>query len=116
MSTPKLSVSHVEDHQDRDGVCGHCQRENLRWIMVLSDGTKVGSSCMKKVLGWSVPTKKIDWVVGKTLVATKVFTSGGETVTYTLWTTEGGRTSEARNGYLNSVGGARADWERRGWL
>lgn len=62
-ATATVEVVEVQDHEGF-GVCGHCGREGLRWIVVLSDGTSLGSGCMKKVLGWNVAPKKIQWAAG----------------------------------------------------
>jgi hypothetical protein len=46
----RVTVMFVEDCEG-DGTCLACGREGLRWILVLSDGSRVGSECAKAILG-----------------------------------------------------------------
>lgn len=69
-NTEKLTVWKVEDHEG-DGECSACGRTGLRWVTFLSDGSRVGGECAKKILGWA-PTKRTHgWVQGLTAVAEK---------------------------------------------
>lgn len=48
-----------------------CGKTGVRWIVYLSDGSRVGGECAKKIMGWA-PTKKTHgWVQGLTAVAEK---------------------------------------------
>ncbi len=112
-ATPKPTVSHIEDHEGT-GECSACPRTGLRWIVVLSDGTKVGTECAKKITGTAVAAtpKSHGWIHLFEVAATHV----EHGVTYALWKRIGGTaTRETRNGHLTAVGGVEADWIRRGW-
>lgn len=65
----KLTVETIEDHEF-EGRCGHCGRENVRWIVCLSDGSKVGIECSKKLLGYKIQPKTYNWMPDFELVAT----------------------------------------------
>jgi hypothetical protein len=69
MTTTKLSIDKIEDREG-DGTCRHCDREGLRWIFVLSDGTEIGSGCARKVLGFAPAPKAFAWVSKFEAVAT----------------------------------------------
>lgn len=58
-----ITVTRVEDHEGT-GVCGHCGREGLRWIAVMSDGALIGTSCAKKLMGFNVTTKSVTQLKG----------------------------------------------------
>lgn len=112
MTTTKIHLVKIEDHEG-DGRCGACGREGLRWIAVLSDGTQVGTECAKAVLGYRPTARDYSWVVDYTAVAEHVEYG----VTYIMWQHKrGARTVATRNGVLDTVGGVRAEWTRRGWV
>lgn len=114
----------VEDHEGF-GTCGHCDREGLRWIAIVSvDGqtVAVGTECAKRVLGWKPTPKSYAWVEHFTVVAEhtepyRMYGSDAPTTTYTLWQHRNGTaTRETTNGVLTSIGGVRREWTDRGWL
>lgn len=61
MTKEKLSIAKIEDHEGL-GRCGACEREGLRWIVVLSDGSQIGTECAKKVLGWKINRDRYAWL------------------------------------------------------
>jgi hypothetical protein len=67
-TTATLHITRYEDHE-YDGTCGTCGREGLRWIVVLSDGSRVGVECTKRVLGWKPAPRDYTWVAGMTVAA-----------------------------------------------
>jgi len=107
------TITRYEDHEG-DGRCGLCEREGLRWIAVLSDGSTVGSECAKKATGTkAIAPAKLAWLAHFEVVA-EVVDCGN---THTLWQHRGGvATRETVNGHLSKVGGARADWIADGWI
>ena len=64
----KLTVVKVLD-REHEGVCQECDKQNLRWILVLSDGSTVGIECAKKLTGAAFTAKKVEWVAGAVEVA-----------------------------------------------
>ena len=109
-STPHLVK--VEDHEGT-GTCGACDREGLRWVCILSDGSRIGTECAKKLMGWKMAPKAYNWVADFEPVAE--FVEYG--ATYVLWQYKrGAQTRETRNGHLVAVGGRREEWKRMGWL
>ena len=60
-----VTVVKVEDHE-YEGTCGACGKEGVRWVVTLSDGSRVGGECAKKLLGWAPTAKKFSWVTGLT--------------------------------------------------
>lgn len=113
MTATKLHITLIEDYEF-EGECSSCNRSGLRWVATLSDGTKVGLECAKKILGYRPKTDVYAWINDFKLVGTH--TEG--TVTYGLWQHKLNprATRETYNGHLNQVGGVRNDWERRGWI
>ncbi len=109
--TTTLSIEKIEDHEG-NGHCQECHREGLRWICTLSDGSKVGTECAKKVLGWKPQPKHYNWIGDFEIVA-----EHNERGThFVMWQRKGGiETRETRDGGLVAVGGVRQDWTRRGW-
>jgi hypothetical protein len=106
-----ITLAKIEDREG-DGTCSSCNRQGLRWIAVLSDGTAVGLECANKILGFRPARTAYSWAEHFTAVAEH--TESGSV--YVLWQRKGGReTRETRNGILESVGGARRDWISRGW-
>jgi hypothetical protein len=57
----KLHAVKVEDHEGH-GICRQCDRENLRWIVTLSDGSTVGTECARTVLGYKPAPASYRWV------------------------------------------------------
>lgn len=142
MTTPKLTITKIEDHEG-NGHCTACGRENLRWICTLSDSTKVGTECAKKVLGWKpqppcplagdgscvagpeAPTVRPAWLgLGATgrkhynwipdfVIVAEHNERGTHFVKWQHKTTR--ETRETRDGGLTAVGGVRRDWQDRGW-
>jgi hypothetical protein len=109
-TTPTLI--RVEDHEG-DGRCGHCGRENLRWIAILSDGNHVGLTCANRIFGWKLAAADFSWVADFEMVAEHTEHS----VVWALWKHKTrNATRQTRNGHLDMVGGARAEWTRNGWL
>ncbi|AER49192.1 hypothetical protein SEA_KATNISS_80 [Mycobacterium phage Katniss] len=108
----KLELVKVEDHEGT-GECPSCGRTGLRWICVMNDGSRAGVECAKKLLGYRPAPKHYNWVPEFTAVAEYV--EAGQT--FVLWQhNTSGQTRETRNGILVAVGGARAAWQRRGWI
>ena len=42
------TVHHLEDHEGA-GECQQCGRTGLRWVAILTDSTRVGVECAKKI-------------------------------------------------------------------
>lgn len=98
----KLHITKIEDHEGF-GRCSECGRENLRWIVVLSDGTRVGTECAKKVCGIAVNTRKLGWLASCTEI--DEYSTKWETFTLYAHKTIEGRTLLAINGVLYNLGG-----------
>lgn len=83
-----------------------CGKTGVRWIVYLSDGSRVGGECAKKIMGWA-PTKRTHgWVQGLTAVAEKTICGGALAV---LWRSESGRVGVMSiNG--NSICSGPFDW------
>lgn len=111
--TEKLHVNLIEDFEF-EGECSQCGRHGLRWVATLSDGTRVGLECVKKILGYRPTATQYQWIKDFELVATH----NDHGCVYGLWAHKLNprATRETRYGYLNAVGRCREDWERRGWL
>jgi hypothetical protein len=111
MNTATVTIARVEDHEGL-GVCGHCDRDGLRWIVVLSDGSRFGSGCARKALGIKVAPKDFAWVTNYNVIAEHAEYG----VVWTLYRHKRGeRTVMARDGHLTTVGGALEEWKREGW-
>lgn len=112
-ATQAPTIIRYEDHEG-DGRCGHCGREGLRWIAVLSDGATVGTECAKKVTGMKpLAASKLAWLADFELVAEHVDCGA----VMGLWQHKrGAATRETRNGHLVAVGGVRAEWVKAGWI
>ncbi|MFE6966794.1 hypothetical protein ACFVAJ_16920 [Agromyces sp. NPDC057679] len=106
----KPRIAYLEDAEG-DGVCGHCNREGLRWVVHFHDGAAVGLQCARKHLGVKVAAKDIAWQTGFTPIAEH----REHDVVYMLWS-NGRRTNMTQNGLLVAVGGQQAEWEKNGWL
>jgi hypothetical protein len=106
----------VED-AEYDGVCSRCDRTGLRWIATVrtDEGTiRAGLECAKILLGWRTASAvKFKWAEHFTPVAEHI--EHGQV--WVLWQHRNGTaTRDTVNGHLMSVGGSRAEWQRRGWL
>jgi hypothetical protein len=112
MNTAATTLVKVEDHEGF-GACSHCNREGLRWICTLSDGTTCGTECAKKVMGWKPAIKAYCWTANFT--ATAEHDDHG--TVYVLWTHKSGNGGAiSRNGELNLMGSyAHDEWARRAW-
>lgn len=107
-----MTMVKIEDHEG-NGHCSACQREGLRWIVTLSDGSQVGTECAKTIIGVKPDPKSYTWTADFTAVAEH--NEYGDTLV--LWQHKNGTaTRETRNGYLVAVGGRRRIWEKEGWL
>ena len=108
-----LTITKIEDLEG-DGQCGECGRNGLRWLATLSDGTRVGLECAKKVLGFRPKPLAYDWIADYEISA-EHSECGSH---YVMWQRKGnpGFTRETKNGSLMQVGGVRADWIKRGWV
>jgi hypothetical protein len=85
----KLTVWKVEDHEGT-GECSECGKTGLRWVTFLSDGSRVGGECAKRILGWAPTKSKFSWLTGMTVVDEKAIHNGtGHAV---LMRSESGRT------------------------
>lgn len=110
MQTAKLH--HIEDHEGT-GECQECGRTGLRWVCYLTDGSRVGTECAKRVMGWKPAPKQYNWVPNFDMIATHE--EGGDA--WCLWQRQGAaQTVETRNGVLYSIGGARSEWIAKGWV
>lgn|SRR5678815_3534426 len=108
----KLTIMKIEDFED-GGQCGECGRNGLRWVATLSDGTRVGLECAKKVLGFRPKPLAYNWIGDFEVVAE--YTDFNEH--YVMWQHKVNSrcTRETVNGSLVMVGGVRTEWARRGW-
>lgn len=116
MNTDTLHVIRVEDHEG-DGICGHCGREGLRWIVVMSDGSSIGSGCMKRALGIPAPApKSYSWVSNYDLVDSRETRYDG---TYHLHVRKDGRAAVIARNHVAMVQGPadsiRKEWEGPRW-
>lgn len=92
--------------------CQHCGRTGLEHTVVLDDGSHVGTGCMKKVCGYSIPLKAIAWQPEFEPIAEHK--EGGST--FVLWKSKkGGQTRTTQEGILTAVGGQTDEWVKRGW-
>lgn len=96
-----LTVWRIEDHEGT-GECQQCGKTGLRWVTYLSDGSRVGGECAKRIMGWAPTARNFSWLTGMTLVGEA---SLSPTQCMTLWRSE----DEARgvlaiNGIANQVG------------
>ncbi|AYQ99345.1 hypothetical protein PBI_CANTARE_125 [Brevibacterium phage Cantare] len=106
-----VKVAYVENVEG-DGMCGHCNRTNLKYVATMTDGSKVGLSCAKKLMGVTITPKDVKWASNYTVEAT--FIEYGQT--YALWVSDKGQTRTTKNGLLVGIGGQRPVWEKRGWI
>lgn len=107
MTTTKLHITKVEDHEGM-GRCGHCEREGLRWIVVLSDGTSVGTECAKRVLGYTLKPASYTWMTGYAPIAE--YSNKWETAV--VYANAAGRTNLVVNGHLQVIGAGMREFTR----
>jgi len=55
-----LTITKIEDREGQ-GICQHCSREGLRWIVILSDGSSVGLDCAKELTGCRSNGWNLQW-------------------------------------------------------
>jgi hypothetical protein len=110
-TTTTLTMERIDDCEG-DGTCGACGREGLRWVVTLSDGSRVGLECAKKLVGFRPAPHTYNWVADYEPVAE--YRDGRDV--FVMWQHKTRNiTRETLNGHLHSVGGVRSDWQRRGW-
>lgn len=111
-TTQTITVLKIEDHGG-EGVCTACGKEGLRWVSTLSDGSRVGGECAKKIMGWKPTAKSHAWVTGMHIVAEGEMSPVQHAV---LWSNEAGTWSVlAINGTAQCSGGPnsiRAEFDR----
>lgn len=111
-----LTLAKIEDHEG-SGRCQACDREGLRWIAVLSDGSHLGLECAATVLGYRPARNAYAWTADFQPVVEFTETwPNWQTDIWILWQNTQGHTRETCNGALRSVGGCAQSWEQRGWL
>ena len=76
-----LTVVRVEDCE-YEGTCSICGKEGVRWVVIMSDGSRVGGECAKKLLGWKPSARNYSWVTNLSPVSTRVVPCLGNVV---LW-------------------------------
>lgn len=115
-----MHIVRIEDHEGT-GTCGNCQREGLRWIVVIGEDARevahVGAECAKKVLGYALARPgSYKWVSDYALTE-QYDGDAAHGVTYTLWTRKDGNAAViARNGYAilsGSLSAVQRDWTTR---
>ena len=100
-NTQTLTVHKVEDYEG-NGECGHCDRTGLRWMVTLSDGSKVGSQCAKKLMGWKATPKNFDWTAKFNVVEEKTIVHDH----FVLWQGKTGKGGVLMiNGHATAFGG-----------
>jgi hypothetical protein len=109
----ELTVWRVEDHEG-NGECQRCGKTGLRWVTYLSDGSRVGGECAKRLLGWAPTRKGFSWVTGLSVVAEGAMSP---TQWVTLWSDANGvKGVMAVNGNAQFVGpfaAAESEFQRR---
>jgi hypothetical protein len=108
------TVIRVEDHEGT-GTCGHCGREGLRWIAVMSDGSMIGTSCAKKLMGFNVTAKTVTDLKG--FVVTAEWRNRFNDL-YVLWySTERDTYAETlANGKVRFGQVVAKQWQSDGWI
>lgn len=105
----------IEDHEG-DGTCSACGREGLRWIAIVRDDSRtfgVGVECAKSVLGWKPAPKSYQWISDFRPIAEHDDCGAA----FVLWQHKTRNvTAATRSGNLHQMGGARQEWQRRGWI
>lgn len=111
-TSAKVHPVKIEDFEG-DGICVECGREGLRWIVTLSDDSRVGIECSAKVCGQRPTRKAYVWTADFVPVAE--YREVGST--YVLWQHKRGtETRTTRDAHLIRIGGQRAAWQKMGWL
>lgn len=99
-TTAPLTAWKIEDHEGA-GECQQCGKTGLRWVTLLSDGSRVGGECAKRLLGWAPTKASFGWVTGKRAIAER--TDHGDH--FALWTDEASRAGIiTRNGVAVTQG------------
>jgi hypothetical protein len=107
-TTQTITVLKIEDHGG-EGICTACGKEGLRWVSILSDGSRVGGECAKKIMGWKPTAKSHAWVTGLHIIAEGDMSPVQYAV---LWSDETGRRGAVSiNGVANVSGPL--DWCRQ---
>jgi hypothetical protein len=106
-TTRRPTLVKVEDHEG-DGICQLCSRSGLRWLVALSDGSRLGLECAKKTMGWNLTRNDYTWVPDYRAVAEQ---EADEQI-YVLWEhrTIPGRTCITRNGRQLRVSDGYYQW------
>ena len=109
--TSTATIAKITDHEGH-GHCTACQRENLRWIATLTDGTAVGLECAKKAIGHRPAPATYKWVSDFHPIAEHHQPGHA----YILWQRTGGtETRITHNARLTDIGGGVQTWTSRGW-
>lgn len=111
-----VGVVRIED-AGGTGQCGCCNREGLRWVAVMSDGSFLGTACAKKSVGFVIVSKDVDRLRGFTVVAERRNKFGNGV--YVLWHSESlGTYAETFNGKVRRPLGLdiARQWEKDGWI
>lgn len=113
-TTAAITVWKIEDHEG-DGVCQECGKEGLRWVTFLSDGSRVGGECAKRIMGWKPTAKSHSWVTGLHAVAEGRVSPTQHAV---LWSdADGKRGAISINGNAQSQGSfAWCEQQFAGWV
>lgn len=105
-------VLYVENAEG-DGHCGHCQRDNLKYVAHMSDGAMVGLSCARKLMGVRITNRDVAWTAGYKVIATR--TEGVHF--FALWINEDKHVYVTQNGYRTDHGYIHlSKWKNKGWL
>lgn len=96
-----VTVWKVVDHEG-DGECQHCGKTGLRWVVYLSDGSRVGGECAKRIVGWAPTRSKFVWLEGLQIVAEGELSPTQHLV---LWQSTSGTVGRiSMNGHLTTTG------------
>jgi hypothetical protein len=93
------TIVRVENHEG-NGDCQECQRHGLKWVLILSDGSRVGAECAKKILGLNV--KPADY--GNPIAGLALTASHTEYGTHFTLYTNDRKGVITRNGYPTTSG------------
>lgn len=104
-----LHIEKIEDYEG-GGFCSACQKDNLRWIVTLSDGQKIGTECAKKALGYAPKPAAYSWI--KDYKPIREYKDKWETAV--VWKHKTGTNTRLTvNGHLQMTGGGLQEFERR---